>query len=197
MRITNEGFIELSVTSQMIANAKERSKELQNLHGSITGGLGSLGGCIGEEACKIVIPELEEVYDFDKDFLYHGYRIDSKTLRCNSRPYENYDVNIFSKHRKQKCDIYVFNRILNTNKTIWIVGFMMKKDFRNQCITRYKGHRREDGFIYSDDTDLVYNYNLVTPFTKKTFDKFLGIKNDTESSDVFPENNNLSLFFDR
>lgn len=172
--ITRENYIEVVVTKEMKKAAKIRSAELQNLRGSITKGEGSLAGCLCEEACKIVIPELKEDYCKDHDFAYHDTTLDSKGLRCAFKPPLKYEMSVSTWARHQECDYYVFSRILYDYSRLWIVGFMRRELFYEKGFYTAKGNMREDGFIYKANNDNIYIKDIsYRPFTKEKLDDVL------------------------
>lgn len=174
--ITREDYVEIVVTREMKRVAEKRSAELQNLRGSITKGEGSLAGCICEEACKIVIPELEEDYCKDHDFIYHEATFDSKALRCAFKPPLRYEMSVSTWARHQECDYYVFSRILEDYSRLWIVGFMEREEFYDKGFYTGEGDMRDDGFKYKANNDNIYIKNIsYKPFTKEKLDEVLGL----------------------
>ena len=116
--------IGIDITSDMVENAIDRANDIGHLNNSITSGQGNLAGIIGEDIVKDYIGgSIDNTYDYDvvkDDVLY-----DVKTKRCTSKPRDYYECSVAAFNTKQKCDKYIFVRVLYTNTqytTAWIRG---------------------------------------------------------------------------
>ena len=117
----------------MINKAKAKANQMGTIKNSITKGQGNIAGFIGEE---IVLNYLNEKdnnsYDYDL-ILKDGRKIDVKTKRTTVKPRTNYDCSVAAFNTKQKCDVYIFCRILNDMSKGWILGYKDKEDYFNEA----------------------------------------------------------------
>ena len=87
-------------------------------------------------------------------------KIEVKSKTCKSIPKSNYEGSIPS-YYKQKCDYYVFNRILNDFKTIWIMGFISKEDFENKRRKIRKGETdQSNGLVFKENAYNIFYHEL-------------------------------------
>ena len=124
---------EILITKDMINKAKAKANQMGTIKNSITKGQGNIAGFIGEE---IVLNYLNEKdnnsYDYDL-ILKDGRKIDVKTKRTTVKPRTNYDCSVAAFNTKQKCDVYIFCRILNDMSKGWILGYKDKEDYFNEA----------------------------------------------------------------
>ena len=117
----------------MINKAKAKANQMGTIKNSITKGQGNIAGFIGEE---IVLNYLNEKdnnsYDYDL-ILKDGRKVDVKTKRTTVKPRTNYDCSVAAFNTKQKCDVYIFCRILNDLSKGWILGYKDKEDYFNEA----------------------------------------------------------------
>ena len=143
---------EVTVTGGQLIRARQKAVEMGRLANSITNGAGNLAGFIGE---VVVADELnakhDNTYDYDLT-LNNTTRVDVKTKRCNSKPLDTYDCSISAHGTKQKCDMYVFVRVLNNFSKGWILGKITKDDY----FSKAKYHKKGD---LDDDNKFRYKTN--------------------------------------
>ena len=124
---------EILITKDMINKAKAKANQMGTIKNSITKGQGNIAGFIGEE---IVLNYLNEKdnnsYDYDL-ILKDGRKVDVKTKRTTVKPRTNYDCSVAAFNTKQKCDVYIFCRILNDLSKGWILGYKDKEDYFNEA----------------------------------------------------------------
>lgn len=149
---------EIDVTGGQLIRARQKAVEMGRLANSITNGAGNLAGFIGE---IIVADELnakqDNTYDYDL-LLKDKTRIDVKTKRCNSAPLDTYDCSIAAHGTKQKCDAYVFVRVLNDFSKAWILGKLGKEEYFDKATFFKKGMVDPDnGFRFRAD---CYNVKI-------------------------------------
>ena len=117
----------------MINKAKTKANQMGKLNNSITKGQGNIAGFLGGE---IVLNYLNEndnnSYDYDL-VLKDGRKVDVKTKRTTVKPRTNYDCSVAAFNTKQKCDVYIFCRILNDMSRGWILGYKDKKDYFDEA----------------------------------------------------------------
>ena len=149
---------EIDVTSGQLIRARQKAVEMGRLANSITNGAGNLAGFIGE---IVVADELNathnNTYDYDL-LLKDKTRVDVKTKRCNSAPLSTYDCSIAAHGTKQKCDTYVFVRVLNNLSKAWILGKLGKQEYFGKATFFKKGTVDADnGFRFRAD---CYNVKI-------------------------------------
>ena len=130
---------EVEITDEMLLEARKSAKELGKLNNSIEKGAGNLAGFLGE----IIVRETfgyksESTYDYDL-VDQSGLKIDVKTKRTTVTPKPNYECSVAAFNTKQKCDKYVFVRVLNDLSKGWIVGEMNKGDYFESATYMPKG----------------------------------------------------------
>ncbi len=108
------------------------------LNNSITKGKGNIHGFLGE----IITANFLSVSTFntyDYDIIFNNIKIDVKTKRVNTPPRNYYECSISDLNTKQKCDVYVFTRILNDMTKGWLLGYINKKDYFEKATFLKKG----------------------------------------------------------
>ena len=115
-------LIEVTITKEMLARARKTADELGTLQNSITHGQGNLAGFVGEEVAQSVLGgELANTRDYDL-ILEDEKKIDVKTKRCTSPPKGHYECSVADFNTSQKCDEYVFVRVMKDFSKGWILG---------------------------------------------------------------------------
>lgn len=137
-------MIELQVSADQFVRAREKAIDMGRIANSITNGGGNLAGFIGEIVVTDYINAKEDnTYDYDI-VDKSGNKIDVKTKRCNSEPKTNYDCSIAAHGTKQKCDMYIFVRVLNDFSKAWILGKILKDDYFEKSKYHKKGELDPD-----------------------------------------------------
>jgi len=148
-------MIKIQITPEIREAAKKKAASVGVLQGSITGSQSNEVGCIGE----IIVAEYAGatiVNNPNYDLILDKKRIDVKTKRCNTPPRTYYDCSVSAHGSKQKCDSYVFVRILTDLSCAWILGEISKEDFYKKAIRYNRGDLDIDnGYIFKADC-----YNL-------------------------------------
>lgn len=149
-------MIEITPTDKQIKEARLSAGGTVGLQGSITRGAGSPAGALGE----IIVRDLlgyRQINTADYDlYTDQGIRIDVKTKRCTSAPRPFYECSITAHGKDQKCDEYIFLRVLNNLRKAWVLGRIPKDEY----FAKAKRHNRGDkdvsnNFIFKSDC-----YNL-------------------------------------
>lgn len=139
IKVLENGFIEVDITSEMLEKAKllqdENTVDTKN---TLMRDVGGLIGNIGEVVFHTVFPKSCRANTFHYDFIWNRETIDIKTKTCTSIPKFEYDNSIF-KYQKQNCDKYVFIRITQDYKKAWIVGMISKENFYKEANLMKKG----------------------------------------------------------
>ena len=132
-------MIDVSITLDDILLAKKKANETGKLKNSIYSGAGNIHGFLGEiVVANYINATIENTYDYD--LIKNGIRIDVKTKSCKFKPNPDYDCSVYKLSAKQKCDYYVFVRILDDFSQGWILGGIRKTIFFKKAIFYKKGN---------------------------------------------------------
>lgn len=134
MKINNFGFIEIDIDNSMLKEAQERDDFFINLYGPGNTHREDTKTCrkngyLGEIAVKKAYPKLEYNLTHNHDFNFNNLTFDVKSLSCNSQPKPDYVGIVYEDLKEKIVDYYIFTRITNDLKKIWINGFISHKDF--------------------------------------------------------------------
>jgi hypothetical protein len=125
-------------TKKQIALAKKKAKEMGVLKNSITNGEGNVIGFLGEIlVADLIDGRLKNTFDFD--IIKDEMTIDVKTKSCTGEPKPHYQCSVAAFNIKQKCDIYLFVRILDDLSAAWILGWCSKEKFYKNATFNKKG----------------------------------------------------------
>ena len=114
-----------TVTRSQLQRAKKLF-DFKELNNSITKGEGNLAGAVGEIIVKDAYGGIgENTYDYDT--IIKNYKVDIKTKK-----FSDYNT-------KQKCDLYCYVGVNESNTTAYVYGFMKKKDFYDKAVFGKKG----------------------------------------------------------
>jgi hypothetical protein len=134
-------FVEVELTEEMKTKARGLATELGKLNNSITSGDGNLAGFYGEVAVAYYFSkkgcEVSHSNTYDYDLIVDGKTIDVKTKRCKSPPKPTYDCSVANFNTTQKCDYYLFTRVMND--TVYLLGNIHKERFRTESVFHKKG----------------------------------------------------------
>jgi hypothetical protein len=132
------GLKHIEISKSSIDKAKEKSYQMGQLKNSITKGEGNIHGFLGE---LITAQELkaEESNTYDFDIKLNNLKIEVKTKRVTTPPKSFYECSIAALNIKQKCDFYVFTRILKNMESGWILGYLSKEDYFEKATFLEKG----------------------------------------------------------
>lgn len=122
-------MIEVEVTKEMVDLAKKKADDLGELKNSITRGEGNVAGFLGELAVqKLCGGEIKGTRDYDILFP-DGVTADVKTKRCGSEPEPHFECSIAGLNTTQKCDKYIFVRVLKDYSRAWVMGELTKEEY--------------------------------------------------------------------
>jgi hypothetical protein len=160
-------MLEIDIKREWIEEAERKSKEMGQLRNSITKGKGNVVGFLGEiVAANHIKATIENTHDYD--IIKNNVKIDVKTKKCSSKPKDFYECSISEYNTKQKCDLYLFIRILNDNSKAWLCGMIGKNDFFKNAKFYPKGFvDKSNNMKFHCDT---YNMQIkdLVPFKKTT-----------------------------
>ena len=128
-------MIEVKITEEMIAKAKEQAIAMGELRNSIRKGEGNLVGFIGEQvAQKVLGGFIDNTYDHDlmmDDFMT---AVDVKTKETACAPLPHYSCSVANYNATQKCDYYCFVRVKKDLSVGWYLGVYPKESYVKDAI---------------------------------------------------------------
>ena len=138
--------------------AYQRAKNLPKLKGTFTANqagapVGYMGQILFAEHVKG-----DDVDEFNFDVVKNGIRYEVKSKNCTSKPRENYICSVANANAEQKCDYYVFVRVLKDFSKAWILGQKSPEAFKKEAMFWKKGQldpTDDRGYIVKTDS-----YNL-------------------------------------
>jgi hypothetical protein len=133
-RVLPTGFIEVDVTSDMIEKTESRNETFfKRLGNTGTHRIGHtrqrVTGYLAEMAVKEIYPKLEFSQDPNIDFVFGKITFDVKAQGCNSEPMSNYVGTLYEEQASRAVDLYVFTRVRNDSKKVWVTGLISKPHF--------------------------------------------------------------------
>lgn len=145
----------LRPTADQIARAKAREADMEakliekygkeHLDNSISEGEGTLIGLLGEEiSYDLYYPMFtrstgRNIYDYDLAAPNSVGTVDVKTKSCKSSPQPHYWCTVCAANIKQRCDYYLFMRIMEDHSLAWVLGFLPKPLFFDAAVQFSKG----------------------------------------------------------
>lgn len=131
-------MIEVIPTKRQIALARKKAEAMGVLNNSITKGKGNVYGFLGEILANVYIKgKVKNTYDYD--IVKDNIKIDVKTKTCTSPPQPHYYCSVAAFNIRQKCDVYVFVRIMEDFSRAWILGGSSKDYFYRYAQLNKKG----------------------------------------------------------
>ncbi len=127
------------ITTDEIDAAKARAADMGAIRNSIREGAGNVYGFLGEILVMRCLPGSVLTNTRDNDILYKGRTIDVKTKCTTVVPRQNYAAAVPLLQKDQKCDMYVFARVLNNMSGGWVLGYLRKEEFMDLSKVRLKG----------------------------------------------------------
>lgn len=163
--------------------ANERARKLPKLKGTFTKNqAGAPVGYMGQ----IIFAEYvqgDDVDEFNFDVVKNNIRYEVKSKNCTSKPKGHYICSVANANAKQKCDYYVFVRVLKDFSKAWILGQKSPEDFLKQAEFWKKGQidPTDDRYIVKTDSynlaankldPLNYETQTKSPILGNIFDLF-------------------------
>ena len=148
-------MIELPITSSALNYSWAKARDLGKLKNSITSGEGNQAGFLAEYLISDYLGgNLTNTYDYDIT-LPNGQTVDVKCKQTGFPPLPHYECSVAKQNLTQKCDYYVFARVMveATKYTrCWFLGMIRKEDFLQKGRHLIKGQKDGDnGFIVRAD----------------------------------------------
>ena len=130
-------MIQVDIKPEWVKSAKAKAAELGTINRSFTKGDGNVAGFLGEYiVADYLKAEITNTHDYD--LIKNGVKIDVKTKRCTTPPSEHYECSI-STYYKQRCDFYVFVRVMKDWSKGWILGIIRPKKYFDTATFYKKG----------------------------------------------------------
>lgn len=115
-------FIEVEITKDMLEEAKRKADRLGELKNSITRGEGNVIGFLGEMvAQKVIGGKIVGTRDYDI-LTEDGQKWDVKSKKSSGPPLEHFECSVTNYNTTQKCDRYIFVRVLKNFTKGYICG---------------------------------------------------------------------------
>ena len=162
-------MIEVKPTESQVKEARLHSGGTTGLQGSITQGAGSPAGALGEIIIRDYFDYVQANTAHYDLYTSHGSTIDVKTKRCTSAPKAYYECSIAAHGARQKCDEYIFVRVLNNLQSAWILGRISKDEYFSKAVRHKKGEVDEsNNFTFKAD---CYNLEIseLCPIQKHSY----------------------------
>jgi hypothetical protein len=128
------GFVEVSITKDMVDKAESRNKAFYKKCGNAgthrtDKGRQRMTGYLAEQAVKLVYPKLDFSDDATVDFVFQDVTFDVKSQGCNSAPGLDFAGTLYEEQQDRKVDFLIFTRVKNDFTKAWITGFIRKDKF--------------------------------------------------------------------
>ena len=138
MNITTDGFIEIEITSEMTARAKEKADEMGELRNSIRRGQGNLAGFLGEEVVLAAWGGSESHNTFQHDITFEDVTFEVKTKDRTVAPRIDYEASVANFNTRQTADFYVFVSLYRVKETGdytrgYVIGVIEKEAYKKQA----------------------------------------------------------------
>lgn len=145
-------MIEIEITDEMRKSAFDKSMEMGQLRNSITQGKHNEYGFLGEAmVAKYLNCATNNTYEYDI-ILQDGTRLEVKSKPTPHKPPDYYEANLSALNPHQRCDYYVFCRIMKDKSKGWIVGYDSREDYLKTAKLYKKGEKfsRNEYTVRSD-----------------------------------------------
>jgi hypothetical protein len=139
-------ILEIDITPEMIAVAKESAKQISSLNNSITKGEAALWGKLGEAIVAKAYPQNRPINTYNYDMIIDGHRVEVKTHRTTAIPKPHYYAHIPEFNQRQETDAYMFCRVLYDMSKGWILGYLEPQELRRRAQRVEKGEEINFGF---------------------------------------------------
>lgn len=122
-------YVEVEITEEMRKMAYKKAEDLGELKNSITRGEGNVAGYLGEMiAQKVIGGEIVGTRDYDI-VTPDGVKWDVKTKRTAVPPQDHFETSVTNYNTTQKCDRYIFVRVLKDYSKGWVIGELPKNEY--------------------------------------------------------------------
>ncbi len=161
--ITEDGFLRVSITPDMIVRAQAKSDEMGVLKNSIRKGTGNLCGFLGEEAVLEAWPGAVSSNTYQHDLVLDGHTFEVKSKDRTVPPRLSYEASIARYNPNQRADFYVFVSLFRQDGSLiyedaYICGIISKHEYFKQAKKWYVGDidYENDWTVKADCFNLKY-----------------------------------------
>lgn len=157
-------ILEVEIEERHIQQANELY-DFDALNNSITKGKSNTYGAIGEVVIleylrKNKDPLSENKGNFHYDIICENEKWEVKTKRTRVKPKSYYLCSVPAYNTSQKCDYYVFVRVLEDYSKAYILGYISRDDFYKKSFFKKKGEKDINGFEFKADCFNIKIENL-------------------------------------
>ena len=138
-------MVKLNTTDEQIGQAKKEAKELGSLRNSILNGMGNVAGLLSEIVIADNYTSLMRNSTKNWDLIdeIRGKTYDSKAKQTTVEPLPHYECSIANYNPNQKCDAYIFTRVMKSLEDVWVLGYLDKDEFFSEASFHKRGERDE------------------------------------------------------
>ena len=170
-------MIEILINKDQIERAKELY-DFYNINNSFTKGESQIYGALGEILFidYYNLNNSSHIGHADYDFMFKNKKIEVKTKKSSVQPRPYYLCSLPINSLHQRCDEYVFVRILKDMSKGWICGWISKKDFFTKAFYGKEGEidpTSKEGFSFKEDCINVPISELKVEYSGELSKKFL------------------------
>lgn len=121
--------------------ARDEAAALGKLRNSILKGQGNVAGLLSEIILADNYPKLERdsTRNWDLVDIEDGKTFDSKAKQTTVEPLPHYECSVANYNPNQKCDSYIFTRVLKDFSVVWVLGCISKEKFFKKATFHQKG----------------------------------------------------------
>jgi len=173
-KFTQEGWIEVEITPQMIKRARKKAKSMGVLNNSIRKGDGNLCGFLGEEIFLKAFKDSTETNDYQHDIKMFGkLKVEIKTKDRTVRPQPYYECSVARYNDTQETHAYVFCSLLREGKDYkkgYILGYLTPKSYKAKAQQMKAGDfDPSNGMIFKANclNVAISDLNNINKFCKK------------------------------
>jgi hypothetical protein len=149
--------IKIDIDNKVIYNSILKSKSMGELKDSIRNGKGNLIGFIGEYCVQSILKDSIISNTYDYDLICNDKKYDIKSKQTSVVPSMDYECSVADYNTRQKCDYYVFTRVLWKKESIrpesvYIMGYYEKEKYFKDARFLKKGDiDGSNGFVVRAD----------------------------------------------
>ena len=154
-------MIEIKITSDILTEAQKRNDTYYQRFGHVgthrtNKDRQRMTGYLAEACIRSKFPTIEYSDNYDVDFVFHQYTIDSKAQGCNTKPKDYFSATLYEEQKNRKTDYYIFSRVKNDFSVAWICGIISKKRFFQIAELKEAGHQTNNFIYYQGRYEVQY-----------------------------------------
>lgn len=162
MNITDDGFIEIDITPEMIVSAQAKADEMGELKNSIRRGKGNLAGFLGEEVVLTAFAGSTSHNTYEHDIKFEEVSFEVKTKDRTVSPKAFYEASVAKYNTKQIADFYCFVSLLRVGDDYvkgFVIGIIPKEEYKKAATALKKGDydARNRWTVSADCYNLLYS----------------------------------------